>query len=85
MSVHVIAKGRDCRTDRQRYQQQESQRSDEPDTNGTGAYQAAARAAVLLRLGGFFVMEHADVQGSSLPAALRATGSWRESEPMGHF
>lgn len=42
--------------------------------------QVAARAAVLLRLGGFFVMEHADVQGSSLPAALRATGSWREIE-----
>ena len=40
--------------------------------------QVAARAAVLLRPGGFFVMEHADVQGSSLPAALRATGSWRE-------
>ena len=40
--------------------------------------QVAARAAVLLRPGGFFVMEHADVQGSSLPAALRATGWWRE-------
>ena len=42
--------------------------------------EVAARAAVLLRPGGFFVMEHADVQGSSLPAALRATGSWRDIE-----
>jgi len=40
--------------------------------------EVAARAAFLLRPGGFFVMEHADVQGRSLPAALRATGSWRE-------
>jgi len=40
--------------------------------------EVAARAAVLLRQGGFFVMEHADVQGSSLPAALGATGSWRD-------
>jgi len=40
--------------------------------------EVAARAAELLRLGGFFVMEHADVQGSSLPAALRATGLWRD-------
>jgi release factor glutamine methyltransferase len=40
--------------------------------------EVAARAAVLLRPGGFFVMEHADVQGSSLPAALRATGWWRD-------
>ena len=38
--------------------------------------QVAARAAVLLRPGGFFVMEHADVQGNSLPAALGATGAW---------
>ena len=40
--------------------------------------QVAARAAVLLRPGGFFVMEHADVQGDSLPTALRATGSWQD-------
>ena len=40
--------------------------------------EVAARAAVLLRPGGFFVMEHADVQGDSLPAALRATGLWRD-------
>jgi release factor glutamine methyltransferase len=40
--------------------------------------EVAARAAVLLRPGGFFVMEHADVQGRSLQAALRATGSWGE-------
>ena len=36
----------------------------------------AARAAVLLRPGGVLVMEHADSQGGSLPAALRATGAW---------
>lgn len=36
----------------------------------------AARAAVLLRAGGLFVMEHADVQGMSLPAALKTTGFW---------
>jgi release factor glutamine methyltransferase len=38
----------------------------------------AARAAVLLRDGGLLVMEHADSQGASLPAALRATGEWVE-------
>ena len=38
----------------------------------------AARAAVLLRAGGVLVMEHADSQGASLPAALRATGEWVE-------
>ena len=36
----------------------------------------AARAAGLLRPGGVLVMEHADSQGASLPAALRATGEW---------
>ena len=36
----------------------------------------AARAARLLREGGVLVMEHADTQGTSLPAALRRTGSW---------
>jgi release factor glutamine methyltransferase len=40
--------------------------------------EVAARAAVLLRPGGFFVMEHADVQGDSLPAALGATGCWQD-------
>jgi release factor glutamine methyltransferase len=40
--------------------------------------EVAARAAFLLRSGGFFVMEHADVQGDSLPAALRSTGSWQD-------
>ena len=40
--------------------------------------EVAARAAVLLRAGGFFVMEHADVQGDSLPTALRATGVWQD-------
>jgi release factor glutamine methyltransferase len=38
----------------------------------------AARAAVLLRPGGVLVMEHADTQGESLPAGLRATGEWTE-------
>ena len=38
----------------------------------------ARRAASLLRTGGFFVMEHADVQGVSLPTMLRATGWWRD-------
>ena len=38
----------------------------------------AARAAVLLRAGGFLVMEHADVQGDSMPTALRATGLWQD-------
>jgi len=36
----------------------------------------AARAAVLLRVGGVLVMEHADSQGVTLPRALRATGRW---------
>lgn len=40
----------------------------------------AARAAGLLRPGGVLVMEHADSQGESLPAALRATGSWSHVE-----
>ena len=39
--------------------------------------EVAARGAVLLRPGGLFVMEHADVQGDSLQAALAATGFWR--------
>jgi len=38
----------------------------------------AARAASLLRDGGVLVMEHADSQGRSLPAALRAAGAWAE-------
>ena len=38
----------------------------------------AARAAALLRAGGVLVMEHADTQGESLPAALGRTGSWRD-------
>jgi release factor glutamine methyltransferase len=40
----------------------------------------AARAAGLLRRGGVLVMEHADSQWESLPAALRATGSWSHVE-----
>jgi release factor glutamine methyltransferase len=38
----------------------------------------ATRAAVLLRGEGVLVMEHADSQGRSLPAALRAAGEWVE-------
>ncbi|HET7661087.1 MAG TPA: peptide chain release factor N(5)-glutamine methyltransferase, partial [Oryzihumus sp.] len=38
----------------------------------------AARAATLLRDGGVLVMEHADVQGESLPAALLASGCWTD-------
>lgn len=38
----------------------------------------ARRAAELLRPGGLLVMEHADVQGELLPAALRSTGLWDE-------
>ena len=40
--------------------------------------EVAARAAVLLRPGGLFVMEHADVQGDSLPSALKATDAWQD-------
>lgn len=36
----------------------------------------AQRAAALLRPGGLLVMEHADSQGETLPAALRRTGLW---------
>jgi release factor glutamine methyltransferase len=39
--------------------------------------EVAARAGVLLRPGGLLVMEHADVQGDSVPAALRTTGLWQ--------
>lgn len=38
----------------------------------------AARAAALLHPGGVLVMEHADTQGESLPAALARTGLWRD-------
>lgn len=40
--------------------------------------EVAARAAVLLRAGGVLLMEHADVQGESLTAALAAQGTWSE-------
>jgi release factor glutamine methyltransferase len=40
--------------------------------------EVAARAGFLLRPGGLFVMEHADVQGRSLPAALATTGLWQD-------
>ena len=36
----------------------------------------AGRASRLLRAGGVLVMEHADTQGETLPAALRRTGEW---------
>ena len=44
--------------------------------------EVAARAAVLLRPGGLLVMEHADVQGDSLPAALRKTGVWLDLQDV---
>jgi release factor glutamine methyltransferase len=37
-----------------------------------------ARAAVLVRPGGWVGIEHADVQGESVPAVLAATGDWDE-------
>jgi len=40
--------------------------------------EVAARAAVLLRPGGLFVMEHADVQGDSVLARLASTGWWQD-------
>jgi release factor glutamine methyltransferase len=42
--------------------------------------QVAGRAAVLLRPGGLLVMEHADVQGDSLLAALAVSGLWQDIE-----
>lgn len=38
--------------------------------------EVAARAAQLLKPGGLLVMEHADVQGDSLPQALQRQGVW---------
>lgn len=38
----------------------------------------AARAARLLRPGGWVGAEHADLQGESAPAVFAATGDWRE-------
>jgi release factor glutamine methyltransferase len=38
----------------------------------------AARAARLLRPGGWVGAEHADVQGESAPAVFAATGSFRD-------
>ena len=38
----------------------------------------AVRAAVLLRPGGVLGVEHADVQGESVPAVLTATGRWAD-------
>lgn len=38
----------------------------------------ASRAAELLRPGGTLVMEHADAQGETLPAALARAGVWRD-------
>lgn len=42
--------------------------------------EVAARAAELLRPGGVLLMEHADVQGVTLPATLMATGAWAGAE-----
>ncbi|WP_122260973.1 peptide chain release factor N(5)-glutamine methyltransferase [Ornithinimicrobium cerasi] len=42
--------------------------------------EVAARAADLLRTGGVLLMEHADVQGRTLPATLMATGDWASVE-----
>jgi release factor glutamine methyltransferase len=38
----------------------------------------AVRAAALLRPGGWFVVEHADVQGAAVPAALLRQGGWEQ-------
>lgn len=38
----------------------------------------AVRGAALLRAGGVLGVEHADVQGESVPAVLAATGRWHE-------
>jgi len=38
----------------------------------------AARAQVLLRLHGVVAIEHADLQGRSVPALLRAAGGWED-------
>jgi release factor glutamine methyltransferase len=40
----------------------------------------AGTAARLLRPGGWFVVEHADLQGESVPALLRAQGCWEGIE-----
>ena len=40
--------------------------------------EVAGRAAFLLRPGGLFVMEHADVQGARLEAVLGASGLWTD-------
>ena len=42
----------------------------------------AARAAHLLRPGGVLVMEHADTQGETLPAALTTAGDWTGIEDL---
>lgn len=39
---------------------------------------AATTAARLLRSGGFFVMEHAEVQAEQMAALLQASGSWSD-------
>lgn len=38
----------------------------------------AIRAQALLRPGGWFVVEHADVQGAAVPASLREQGGWSD-------
>lgn len=44
--------------------------------------EVAGRAAVLLRPGGVLLMEHADSQGTTLPAALAAQGWWSMVEDL---
>ena len=48
-------------------------------SDGMDLPRAAARSAArLLRHGGFFVMEHAEVQAPWVAAFLRDTGSWTD-------
>ena len=44
--------------------------------------QVAGRAAGLLRPGGVLLMEHADVQGATLPARIAAQGCWDQVEDL---
>jgi release factor glutamine methyltransferase len=47
--------------------------------DGLDVVRVVARSAQrLLRTGGWFVVEHADVQGAALPALLREQGGWSE-------
>ena len=48
-------------------------------TGSTSSVSSRVRAAALLRPGGLFVVEHADVQGASVPAVLVGQGGWARS------